>query len=442
MPDIKDTVDGIQLNADLDSEEDLGEEKEEGEKHVNSEEVSNTVNIEEEMASLVFGSDFDPVSSHSETRSAASGEDKMTPALLPRTKKKSATTFGRRRSFRRTLAENSEIIENNSPPADLHHWPAKSESPIESTLSMLSSDMALAEASENNALDFLPAYSQKLYEYRVTLLRIPNKRRIYRRGKSPGDCVTAEAHAFSGFRASTRRRGRVLELFQNYRNMGGFHAPHKCLSLFIAPWNGLFEDLIRYLLSMMQALDLAMLSHLNEHLSTDARERSKQSTSIPARPAPTMSAEDILVLRPYRLACLDGLGRGRKVWMFHRLFEQPREPLCLSTSAHSLAAIWGPLWAVSTDENCGPIDHYNVGGGQHFPVEIDSGPSLLEDDDGSIGEGKKHYLPKMPKTQTARRAKSPSQTETLQDVYTKSEKRQCSRLPTNCSSGLLLATPR
>ena len=132
----------------------------------------------------------------------------------------------------------------------------------------------------------------------------------------------------------------------------------------IEPWNGKFEDLMRYLQMTLQAIDIAMLSHLNAHASTATRESSEELIRVPAQAADTMSAEEVLLFQPYRLACLDGLARGRKVWVFHRQSEQPREPLYLSTSAHDFAAIWGPLWAVPTDEKDRLIDHYNVGGGQ------------------------------------------------------------------------------
>lgn len=343
----------IRFNLDLDTEEDLKEEKEGRDHSKNSDEEFETVELDGEMTPLVFGSDLQTVSSDSESSSSTSGEDKMTPASRPRTKvgrsqntfvgymkskrhewkrKKSASTFGQRRSFSRRLAESREIIENNSPHAAWHQWPAKLESPPESTLSVLGSDTVVTEASENHALDSLLAYSRRLYKNWSTLLRGPNASvSVTALAYDPHRNVVSVVEVnlleivllrrlteSADFVASRSLQGHVLGLSQKYRNTGNSFAPWSGLSSFIPPWNGLFEDLIRYLQMLVQALDLAMLSHLNAHASSGARESFEQLIRVPVRPALTISAEEVLVFRPYRLACLDGLTRGRKAWVFHR----------------------------------------------------------------------------------------------------------------------------
>ena len=70
---------------------------------------------------------------------------------------------------------------------------------------------------------------------------------------------------------------------------------------------------------------------------------------------------------------------------FHHLYDQPDEPLYLSTRVEDFAAIWGPLWEVPNSENHASIDHFNVGVGQLYPVSDDHGPLLVKMKGDAIG---------------------------------------------------------
>jgi hypothetical protein len=142
-------------------------------------------------------------------------------------------------------------------------------------------------------------------------------------------------------------------------------------------WNGEPEDLFRYVQMRLQAIDLAVLSHLYAHAPVALRQGFEEPIRVPAQPAPTMSADDVILFQPYRLACLNDLTHERKVWVFHLQSEKPREPLYLSTNVENFAAIWGPLWKVPTSENGALIDHFNVRGGQLYPVADHDGRKPL-----------------------------------------------------------------
>lgn len=413
VPQIRDEVNETRTTAYFDTEKETEGLEDRGDARSNAEKLDRA-KIDEEMRSFLSGSNLQPVSRVSESSSATGTDDEMDPALRPRTKigqsqnapvsyrkskrheqkkTKSGTTFGQRRTFSRKLAESAEVIENNSPAATRHQWPAKIESPSESRLLILGSGTMMAEPVQDGALDLLLEYCRRLSENWATLQIVPSASisvtaLVYDSQRNVASVVEVdlwdvwllqELVNSAEFASLKSLREHMPGLLRKYRDLRGTNA-RTGLSALVTPWNGSFEDLFRYLQMTLQVLDLALLAHLNAHTSSADREWSEKLISIPAQPAPTMPTEQVLAFRPYRLACLDGLTRGRKIWVFHRQSEQPREPLCLSTSTHHLATIWGPLWAVPADERGTLIDHYNISGGQLYPVGARGGPPLLENE--------------------------------------------------------------
>lgn len=340
-------------------------------------------------------------------------EDSTTQAWWPRTKvaqsqnrsvdytksrrrelgqRKSATMFAERRTFSRKLAESRQAIQRNSLAAAWHNWPVERDWAIES--------MSPPPVSNISSNDLQPSieYGQKLVEnwsalarnlngdISVTALAYNSRRNVV----SVVNVNQTHTKSLQDFIEYIRMNdvlsaGSMGEIFKMYEQsdlfIGGSEAETGSgLFSLIKPWNGLFEDLIRFLQMTLQAIDLAMLSHLNAHVSTATCESSPYVIHVPTQPSDTMSAEEVLLFRPYRLACLDGLARGRKVWVFHRQSERPREPLYISTSAYDFASIWGPVWPVLTIEEERLIDHYNVGGGHLYPVRNHDGPQPIENE--------------------------------------------------------------
>lgn len=419
--------DGARLDQDLDiqqvlkdSEEDAHE-HEHGDDENSDEEGDNKLDIiepSEQTISLRHVSAHPSSTSASKSSDYALAKDLVKPAWWPRTKvgqsqnkpvgymkskrrewgqKKAGTTFAHRRAFSRKLAESCQKIQGNSPAAAWHQWPAKLSSATESTSISLVYD-TVAETTEGPyLLQPLMEYGQKLCEnwstllsnldedFPVTGLAYDSRRNVVSVVKVNREQTVSLQSLIKYVNDVFGRNGNMGDSWHKYKHSdllvpGSEVETGSGLFSIIEPWNGKFEDLIRYLQMTLQAIDLAMLSHLNAHASIATRESSEELIRIPAQPTYEVSAEKVLLFQPYRLACLNGLARGRKVWVFHRKSEQPREPLYLSTSVHDFAAICGPLWAVPTCEEGGLIDHYNVGGGQLYPVRNHDGPQLLENE--------------------------------------------------------------
>ncbi|KAK5448075.1 hypothetical protein LTS15_009099 [Exophiala xenobiotica] len=313
-----------------------------------------------------------------------------------------ATMFAQRRHFSRQLAESCRLVQENSPAAIWHEWAADRVWPLElrSVSVILEARSAAIDMTEYSLV--LKEMMRYVEQLRENWLTFPS---------NGGEDVSATALVYQSYRnvvsvlevnqkqtvslhtlittaysAIASNEDQAL-LFQMYQDSTFSISPSKQevqtgtgLVSIVEPWNGESEDLIRYLQTMLQAIDLVMVSHLNAHRSTADRESSGNLIRIPAQADDTMGSENVLLFRPYRLACLDGLTRGRKVWVFHRQSELPKEPLYLSARPDHFAMIWGPLWAVPADGMDSLIDHYNVGGGQLYPVERRDGPQLVQNE--------------------------------------------------------------
>ncbi|OQU94989.1 hypothetical protein CLAIMM_01261 [Cladophialophora immunda] len=308
-----------------------------------------------------------------------------------------ATMFAQRRNLGRKLDECRESVQGNSPAADLHRWPAGRTWPPGSAPWMplrLPLDSGRAATDVDRSLEYLMEYSDWLLrnwskfhaisgeDVSATALVYQFYRNVVSVVKVSEKQSLSLSDLISRARATLAKNEDLADCWRIYKNSPLLNPEKEVQSgselvSIIEPWNGKSEDLIRYLQMMLQTIDLAMVSHLNAHRSAASRESSGNLIRIPTAFDDTMNSEHILLFKPYRLACLDGLARGRKVWVFHRQSDMPREPLYLSARADHFAMIWGPLWTVPADGMDGLIDHYNVGGGHLYPIESSHGPQLL-----------------------------------------------------------------
>jgi hypothetical protein len=308
-------------------------------------------------------------------------------------KRKAATMFTQRRLFSRRLSESRQTFQIKSPAAAWYHWPEK----LDANTALISMPLAYASVAEMpsslHALAALGEYAQVLFDnwptisstinadLPITALSYDSLRCVISVMKVSKSSILLLQTVIE----SMLNGGETSMLYEQFTGVTPLNevATGGDLTSLVKRWNGEPEDLFRYVQMCLQIIDLAVLSHLYAHAPRaflDGFEGFEGPIRVPAQPVSTMLVEDVILFQPYRLACLDGLMHKRKVWVFHLRSEKPCEPLYLSSSVEDFAAIWGPLWKVPTSEDDTLIDHFNVGGGQLYPVAEDDSPKSLENE--------------------------------------------------------------
>ena len=141
-------------------------------------------------------------------------------------------------------------------------------------------------------------------------------------------------------------------------------------------------------LPTVQAVDLAILSFAGSHISPfDERlfDVAEHTFDIPLErigmpiPSPSLESTSKMtkkLMQPFFLGrryldCMNGLTRGKPIWVFHlhidHLPSDRDKRLQLSTNVHTLAGLWGPLWAISMRGDPQKILEYRIGNGRILP---------------------------------------------------------------------------
>ncbi|KAI9875384.1 MAG: hypothetical protein M1830_008537 [Pleopsidium flavum] len=145
-----------------------------------------------------------------------------------------------------------------------------------------------------------------------------------------------------------------------------------------------------------QTLDLAVVSYAGAHLEPFDQlfGRTLDQFTIQARYVGDSFIQ--VSLRRRSLRCLDGLLRGKEVWVFQCCLDLDDERLYLSTSADLLAEIWGPLWKSCPASRPEEISCYHVGNGSiiYSPADPNSTPELHPGDEDRGPEVPCHWVPR------------------------------------------------